>query len=91
MDTECRAIIKAISALSSDNEEDICSTITVVETYLNKLSKDKRHFKRAYVAVCTKLFELTCRLPYQSMLWILHVGVASDVINMLCTCLATSR
>jgi len=91
MDIECLAIIETLSALSSDNEEQICLAINVVKNYLHRLSEDKRHFRRVYVAVCTKLFELTCRLPYQSMSWIVYVGVSSDVINTLCACLATSR
>ena len=91
MGSECRGVIEAISTLSSDNEEEICSTISAVEEYLNGLLYDKRHFKRAYVAICTKIFEVTCQFPYHRMYWLVHMGVASDVINTLCTCLATSR
>lgn len=84
-------IIDSIDALSSDSEKEISSTIAATEQYLNGLLKDKQHFKRAYVAICVKLFQVTCRLPYQSISWIIYIGVASDVINALCASLATSR
>lgn len=91
MGSDCRDAIEAISVLSSDNKEGLCSTISAVEKYLNGLLEDERHFKRAYVAICTKVFELTCRLPYECISWLIYVGVTSDVINTLCTCLVTSR
>lgn len=91
MVSECRGIVEAISAMSSDNEKEICSTISAVEEYLNRLLNDRRQFKRAYVAICTKMFELTCRLPYQCVSWLVYVGVSSEVITTLCTCLTTSR
>lgn len=91
MGSECRGVIEAISALSFDNNKEICSTISTVEDYLNGLLYDKRHFNRAYVAICTKLFELTCQLPYECVSWLIYVGLPSDVINTLCVCLSTSR
>ena len=90
MGSECRRVIEAISSLSSDNEKEICSTISTVEEYLNGLN-DKHNLKRACVAICTKVFELTCQFPYHRMSWLVYVGLCSDVINTLCTCLATSR
>ena len=91
MGSECRGVIEAISTLSSDNDNEICSILTAVQEYLNGLECDKRLFKRAYVAICTKIFELTCELPYHYICWLVHAGVASDVINTLCACLVTSR
>jgi len=91
MGSECRGVIEAISTLSSDNDEEICSTISTVEEYLNGLLNNKQHFKRAYVAICTKIFELTCQWPFHRMSWLVYLGPSSDVINTLCTCLATSR
>ena len=91
MGSECRRVIEAISTISSDNEKELHTAISAAEEYLNGLLYDKRHFKRAYVAICTKIFEVTCQLPYHCVSWLVHVGVASDVINTLCTCLATSR
>lgn len=95
MDDECREVIEAISTLSSGessgNEKDICSTISNVEEYLNRLLlNDRRKFNMAYVAICTKIFELTCDIPYQRLSWLVHVGVSTEVFNALCTCLATS-
>ena len=91
MDSEFRAIIEAIAVLSSGNDKEASTTISAVEEYLNGLVHDKQHFRRAYIAICTKIFELTCQLPYQCLSRLIHVGGLSDVINTLCTCLTTSR
>lgn len=91
MDSECRAIIEAISVLSSDNDKEACSTISAAEEYLNGLLYDRQNFKRSHIAICTKILELTCQLPYQYLSRLIHVGASSEVINTLCTCLTTSR
>ena len=89
MENELRVALQVIDDLttSTDGQE----AIIAAKKCLTRLQTDKRHFSRVYAAICAKIFQLTCDLPYQEVSELVSLAPPDDVIIMLCACIANSR
>jgi len=89
MESELRVALQVIDDLTTftDGQE----AITVAQKCLKQLQTDKRQFSRVYAAICVKIFQLTCDLPYKEVSKLMNMAPPDDVIVTLCTCIASSR
>jgi len=89
MESELGIALQVIDDLTTftDGQE----AIKVAQRCLKRLQNDKRHFPRVYAAICVKIFQLTCDLPYQEVSKLMSLAPPNDVIVTLCACIASSR
>jgi len=86
MESELRGVIDDLTTFADGQE-----AITAAQKCLNRLKMDKKHFSRVYAAICAKIFQLTCNLPYQEVSKLVSMAPPDDVIVTLCTCITSSR